>query len=332
MPDGLGLSAGPPDPARVPFSSPRNLGNAALVVAVAIPPFFLARLLGLACDPGASAMCRFGVEHPIAAVQIIFFLTVTVLFWLISIVQKSTWLIDPYWTLIPPMIGHYFFAHPHAVPSVRASLALALTWVWAIRLTYNYFRRERFRFGVREDWRFQEMRRKSPRGFLFSSFFIAYASQQLMLGGLCLSLWAATSDGRALGPFDALATIGSLSGIVIAHVADTDLAAFMRENEARRARGEAPIAILDRGLFRYSRHPNYFGENLHWWSLGLLGVAVGAPWVLAGPLFNTLVMVRVTQMTEARMGERPDRAEAYRAYRARTRSWLPLPKGPIRLG
>ncbi len=142
----------------------------------------------------------------------------------------------------------------------------------------------------------------------------------------------ATSDGRALGPFDALATIGSLSGIVIAHVADTDLAAFMRENEARRARGEAPIAILDRGLFRYSRHPNYFGENLHWWSLGLLGVAVGAPWVLAGPLFNTLVMVRVTQMTEARMGERPDRAEAYRAYRARTRSWLPLPKGPIRSG
>lgn len=332
MPGGLGLSATQPDPASVPIGSAKNLGNAALCVAVAIPPILLARALGLSCDEASSSVCRFGVEHPIAAVQIIFFLTVTVLFWLVSVVQKSTWLIDPYWTVIPPMIGHYFHAHPHAVPSVRASLALALTWVWAIRLTYNYLRRERFRFGVREDWRFFEMRKKSPRRFLFSSFFIAYASQQLMLGGLCLALWAAASDGRPPGLFDALATIGSLAGIVIAHVADTDLAAFMRENAERRARGEAPVAIMDRGLFRYARHPNYFGEQLHWWSLGLFGVAVGAPWVLVGPLFNTLVMLRVTQMTDARMGERPDRAEAYRAYRARTRSWLPLPKLRVKSG
>jgi steroid 5-alpha reductase family enzyme len=77
------------------------------------------------------------------------------------------------------------------------------------------------------------------------------------------------------------------------------------------------------GLWRYSRHPNYFGEQLWWWSLGVFAVNVGQPWALLGALFNSLCMVGVTRLTEARMLARPERAALYREYQNRTSVWIP---------
>lgn len=79
------------------------------------------------------------------------------------------------------------------------------------------------------------------------------------------------------------------------------------------------------GLWQLSRHPNYFFEQLFWWSLGLFGATAGQPWVLLGPLFNTLCMVQVTRLTEERMLRRPERAGLYKAYMLRTSVWLPMP-------
>jgi steroid 5-alpha reductase family enzyme len=77
-------------------------------------------------------------------VNVIFFCNVTVGFWVVGLLQRSFWLIDPYWAVLPPLIGTFYQLHPHASPGdvVRARLAMALTWVWALRLTHSYFRRE----------------------------------------------------------------------------------------------------------------------------------------------------------------------------------------------
>ena len=97
----------------------------------------------------------------------------------------------------------------------------------------------------------------------------------------------------------------------------------MRENEGRRRRGEPAIPILDQGVWRLSRHPNYFGEQLFWWSIAGFGVVCGAPWVVAGTALNSCVLAAVTVMTERRMLAVAERRAAFEAYRRRTSVWVP---------
>ena len=73
---------------------------------------------------------------------------------------------------------------------------------------------------------------------------------------------------------------------------------FMAENEARVARGEPKVQLLDSGIWRWSRHPNYFGEQLFWWSIAGFGWVCGEPWVVVGTALNSLVLATVTVMTE----------------------------------
>ena len=99
----------------------------------------------------------------------------------------------------------------------------------------------------------------------------------------------------------------------------------MQENEARVARGEPKERLLDHGLWRYSRHPNYFGEQLFWWSLAGYGAIVGQAWVVVGTALNSTVLAVVTVMVEKRMLAVPERREIYEAYRRRTSVLIPWP-------
>ncbi len=327
----------PESPESQPFLSFRNLGNAALLVAVALPSLIYSRWM-IACRPDAppgpwwqpaslADACAYGRAYPLATANVLFFLNMTVLFWLVSLAQRSTWLIDPYWTIVPVMIGHFFAAHPAAVADpMRSLVALAVTWLWSIRLTYNYFRRERWRFGYREDWRFYDYRVRYPRHWWWMAFFVAFLSQEVMLALVCLPLWAVHASAAPFGPLDAALAAGCVAAVAVAHFADTQLSRFMRANAERVRRGEPAVLILEEGLWRWSRHPNYFGECAFWWCLGLLGAHLGAWWVLAGAAVNTGVLVQVTAMAEKRMLERPERAAAFRAYQRRTSAWLPLPR------
>jgi len=113
-------------------------------------------------------------------------------------------------------------------------------------------------------------------------------------------------------------------------MADNQLRDYVMENERR---AKERIKLLDIGLWGFSRHPNYFGEQLWWWAFALLGVSAGDWWVLAGPLFNSVVFwqkirwSRVTLMTAERMLSTwsPDRALLYKAYIRTTSVWIPMP-------
>jgi steroid 5-alpha reductase family enzyme len=89
-------------------------------------------------------------------------------------------MIDPYWTVIPVMLVHYYATHPLAnYDSWRSKIVIFLTWVWSIRLTHNYFRREKWQWGAREDWRFTEMSEQYGKHWWWISFFAVYVSQQV---------------------------------------------------------------------------------------------------------------------------------------------------------
>ena len=78
--------------------------------------------------------------------------------------QDSTWLIDPYWTLAPPLLAAYWLTHPTATSAnARQIVSTTLLCVWAVRLTHSYFRRERWQVGAQEDWRYRDMRKRYGR-------------------------------------------------------------------------------------------------------------------------------------------------------------------------
>lgn len=332
------LDVGLPDTRDWPRLGRANLTNAGLVLATPLPAVGAVWLLfhwfpGDAIPPAPArivwtdpdALAAWLLQHPLWALNLLYFVFVNLQFWVVALVQRSSWLIDPYWTLIPLFIAGFYVAHPLAAPEpTRLALAGVALVVWSVRLTWNYLRREDWRFGLREDWRYAKMRRERP-GFWWEQLFVVHLTQHAMLVGLTLPFWAIAFRSAPLSLADFACFALALSGIAIAHVADVQLARFMRTNAARRRAGRDPERLLDTGLWRWSRHPNYFGEQLFWWAIAGYGVVCGEPWVVAGTALNSAVLAGVTVMTERRMLEVPERRAAYAAYRARTSVWLPWP-------
>lgn len=171
-----------------------------------------------------------------------------------------------------------------------------------------------------------ELKRQYPRSWWWSSFFLAYVSQHIFLFGITLPLYAAFADPRPIsfGIIDAACIVMSLAGIYLAHRADTVLRAFMMDNEAREARGEPKTLLLEQGAWRFSRHPNYVGEQIHWWGLGLLAAHQGYSWMLLGPLLNSICLGVATRMVEERMLRSEARKAAYEGYQRRVDVWIPF--------
>ena len=138
---------------------------------------------------------------------------------------------------------------------------------------------------------------------------------------------------RARGAHDALdlvAAAGSSIGILVSWTADAQLHRYCNSGPYREGGSKPPV--LSSGLWYLSRHPNYVGEQVFWWSLALFAVAREDYNALVGPAINSLVLLQVTHMTEAHMlgtwkSER--RKREYREYARRTPAWVPLPPTTI---
>lgn len=184
-------------------------------------------------------MQDFAIKCPLGLMNLIFFLNVDIFFYLIGIFQKSFWLIDPYWSIIPPVFAVMWRAHPLAVQSTRGDVAMVLTFIWGIRLTYSYFRREEWKFGTREDWRYTKMAIDFGRPlWYFMSFLAVGLAQHPMIVGISLPLYSVRFGPEADKPWNTLdwaATILCLLGIYIANISDNQLREFMMENERRKS-------------------------------------------------------------------------------------------------
>lgn len=311
-----------------------NLFNFALVVLVAVPSivfyaFFLHRCDGTGSGGEENAaswgsVCEWGREHPWYLVNALFFLNVDVLFWIIGILQSSVWLIDPYWSILPVLILHFFDLHPSSQTDLfRSRAVIGLIWLWSFRMTYSYLRREEWNWGEREDWRFANFRKQHGKHWFWTSFFLVFVSQHIFLVGLTLPIYTVYQSRLPWNAWDILACVLCVAGIWIAHFADTQLYYFCYKNKVLKEIGGPKVLLLDSGLWKYSRHPNYFGEQLFWWGLSLFAWNVGQGWAVVGSAINSACLAQVTVMVEQRMVQDESRADVYREYQKSTSVLIP---------
>lgn len=137
---------------------------------------------------------------------------------------------------------------------------------------------------------------------------------------ICTPFYFIHSNPKQLNIWDFFAAAVCLTGVTIAYFADTQVYDFMSRNERLKAEGKA---VLEEGLWRYSRHPNYFGEQLWWLGVAAFGRNVGYGGWLVGPAANAVCLGIVTALVEERMVKEEWRAEAYRKYQKTTSVWVP---------
>lgn len=148
--------------------------------------------------------------------------------------------------------------------------------------------------------------------------------QQVFLMGVCFPFYIIHSKDEEFNMWDVIATVLCLTGFAVAYFSDTQLHDFMVRNERLKQQGQAYVPVLDEGLWRYSRHPNYVGEQLWWWGLVVFAWNLGGGrWCCVGALVNSLVLAYVTKLVEERMLKQEYRAEAYKKYQKTTSVWVP---------
>lgn len=196
-------------------------------------------------------------------------------------------------------------------PAERRILVGALAIIWALRLGW-YLLRDRGWPGRAEDGRYRALRERWA-GSEEWRFLLVYLAQGLVAALFVVPIVGAMRGGA----LDGWAVVGVVVwGIAVGGewVADRQLAAF-------RADPSTKGTVCQRGMWRYSRHPNYFFEWLHWWAYVAIGHA--APLTLVGPAAMWLFLMRVTGIPYTELQALASRGEAYRRYQETTNRFFP---------
>lgn len=243
--------------------------------------------------------------------------SMTVLVYLASIPLKNASAYDPYWSVVPPYLLILAAIDAGTFSPETAMLFLALL-AWSVRLTWNWA--TLWTDFSEQDWRYDMLKRKTKRlwplvSFLGVMLFPTMIVFMQLVGAIRLS--AATGNPT-------LAYAGSsiiLLGAFVQWLADRQMASFKRRNAGRKA-------CIEEGLWRYSRHPNYFGEVLVWWGVFVASAGTLSPLSLhlAAPVAMTcmFLFLSIPMMERKILATRP----AYAGYRKRVSILVPFFRRP----
>lgn len=238
--------------------------------------------------------------------------------WIASLRQHDASLIDRCWSIMiaAPVLLYLWLATPSlGAASGRAWCAVALTVAWGLRLCIYVTRRN---WGHGEDRRYREIRQRNEPNFGIKSLYLVFALQAVLAWIVGLPALHAVRGERPFGWLDLVGAALAAFGILFEAIADAQMAHF-KSQPSQRGR------VMDRGLWRFTRHPNYFGECCIWWGLWLLALAGDGPaaaWTVVSPLLMTWLLLRVSgvSLLEKDIAER---RPAYRDYVLRTNAFVP---------
>jgi len=231
--------------------------------------------------------------------------------WLVSLAKRDVSIVDSVWSLLILLAALVYAALlPHA--GERTWWVIALAALWALRLAVYITWRN---WGEPEDRRYQDIRARNQPNFEWKSLYLVFALQAVLAWIVSLSLLAALAGARAWGWLDTLGVCVVLFGVLFESVGDFQLYAF-------KSRPEHRGRVMDRGLWRYTRHPNYFGEFCVWWGFYLMALSAGGWWAIVSPLLMSLLLLKVSGVTLLEK-DISERRPAYRDYIARTNAFFP---------
>jgi len=231
--------------------------------------------------------------------------------WVYSLRRHDVSVVDSLWSLL--FLGSALvYAMPFADMSARQWLVLTLVTVWALRLSLHLTVRNH---GQPEDRRYRAIRRNNEPHFALKSLYLVFGLQGGLAWIISIPLLFALAAGAPFGWLDGAAVILWLVGFTFEAVADHQLLRF-RADPDNRGR------VLSRGLWRYSRHPNYFGEFCIWWAFYLLAVPAGGWWTFYAPLLMSFLLLKVSGVVMMEKDIARHRPE-YGDYMGRTNAFFP---------
>ncbi len=235
--------------------------------------------------------------------------------WVGSLAVRDASIVDRFWGLGFVLVAAVAFVVTDSA-SVRKTLVLALVTLWGVRLSVYITWRN---WGEGEDYRYREMREKRGRLFPLVSLVTVFLLQALLLWLVVAPVvyvqWSA--GPAALGWLDVLGVVLFGTGFFFETVGDWQMARF-KADPANKGK------VLDTGLWRYTRHPNYFGDAVIWWAFFAFAVAAGGWWTFYGPLLMTFLLMKVSGVALLEKNLEKTKPQ-YREYVERTSSFFPWP-------
>ncbi len=235
------------------------------------------------------------------------------LWFLASVAMRRNDVADVAWGLGFVLMAWISFLISDA-PGTRGILAGVLVSMWGLRLAWHIHTRNR---GKQEDYRYREWRAAWGSWFYLRSYAQIYLLQGILLFIIALPILVINASPQApLGPLDLIGTAIWIIGFLFEAIGDAQLSSFM-QNPANRG------ALMQSGLWRYTRHPNYFGEATQWWGLWI--IALSAPYgsvAIIGPIAITILITKVSgiPLLEKKMEANP----AFADYKKRVSAFVPF--------
>ena len=238
-------------------------------------------------------------------------LTLAFTTWCVSLFKRDVSIVDSLWPLLF-LAAAATYAATVPQPGPRTTLVLVLVGLWALRLSVYLTWRN---WGEPEDRRYQMIRQRNEPRFALKSLYLIFGVQGTLAWVISLPLLAAIAAPRDVTGLDYAGVALWVVGLGFESIADWQLARFKR---VATNRGE----VMDQGLWRYTRHPNYFGDCCIWWGFYLIALAAGGWWAVGGPLLMSFLLLRVSgvALLERDISER---RPAYRDYMLRTNAFFP---------
>ncbi len=251
----------------------------------------------------------FIAEHYL--ITLIPLLVLAFLGWLFSLKSNNVTIVDTLWAmffLTATLFSFVFFA----LPNSRSYLILTLVLIWSSRLSiYLHIRNQ----NKPEDLRYKAIRDRNEPNFRIKSLYLVFLLQAVLAWFISLPLYVSIQSESLLNLFDWLGLALWIIGMCFQVTGDLQLARF-KSNHKNKGK------VLKDGVWRYTRHPNYFGESCIWFGYGLIGLGAGAWWAMISPIFMTYLLIKVTgaALLEASIVNRhPD----YKNYIKTTSRFLP---------
>lgn len=249
--------------------------------------------------------------YSLAAVAILFFTI-----WLVSVKVRDASIVDIFWGLGFVLVAWVSYVTGDGAPSRRILMATMVT-LWGVRLSAYLARRN---LGKGEDYRYQAMRKRHGDRFPIVSLLSVFGLQAVVLWIVSLPVQAAQvyPDPKDLGILDFIGIGIWAIGLFFESVGDAQLAKF-------KADPSNAGKVMNRGLWRYTRHPNYFGDFMVWWGIYAVALATKtAWWTFIGPAVMSFFLMRVSGVPLLEKSLRKNRPD-YETYIKQTSAFFPRP-------